>query len=357
MNTAPPEPENTVELVAVYRLPVGLTFEASCLGVSAAVRIADLDGELFLPTYAVHPGGDPYIVPPLADVLPPLARRHLLDRHDPNDPLSWGLVTSWNSQTQEVRHAKIGALLFRFKQVEADGIKYSNYLHGRGHPIGGAIERLFTHFDTWFERVRLWVRVLTDQDVDEDVEASLVSMRAENLEVLTIDGGTVSLPGRANSLSINMLEVEALGEQHWRRVLELASSGRLPPVEYLLVSSGRIQLRAHQYRRAVIDAATAVDVALTDLLQTNLAGLPPGLQSTLNQDKQTLGWLVDILNSARGLPSPIAATAAQFPSDLKTGLVRVRNDVMHRNRTPTYVEAQRAVAIADEVVRLISPLL
>jgi hypothetical protein len=356
VNSASLEPEHAVELVAAYRLPVALTFEASCLGISVPVQVADLDGELFLPTYAFHPGGDPYIVPPQADVLPPLARRYLLDRHDPNDPRSWGLVTSWNAQKHEVRHAQIGALLLRFGQVDADGVRYSNYLHGRGNPIGGAIDRLFGHFDTWFELVRLWVRALTDQDVDEDVEASLVSMNGENLEVLTIDAGTVSLPRRANSMRINMLEVEALSEQHWRRVLELASSGRLPPVEYSLVSSGRIQLRSHQCRRAVIDAATAVDVVLTDLLQTNLANLPPGLQSSLNQDKQTLGWLVDILTRARGLPSQIAATAAQFPSDLKTGLVTVRNDVMHRNRTPSYSEARRAVAIAHEVVRLVSPL-
>ena len=254
-------------------------------------------------------------------------------------------------------HAKIGALLFRFRQVEAEDISYSSYLHGRGHPIGGAIERLFAHFDAWFERVRLWVRVLIDQDVDEDVETSLVSMTGKDLEVLTIDGETVSLPRRANSMRINMLEVEALDEQHWRRVLELASAGRAPPVEYALVSSGRIQLRAHQYRRAVIDAATAVDVAVSDLLHANLANLPSGLQTTLNSGRDpTLGWLVDQLNNAGGLPASVASIAAQLPSDLKSGLVSVRNDVMHRNRTPTYGEAERTVAISAEVVRLVNPL-
>lgn len=272
MSDASPEPTNSIELVAVYRLPVGLTFAGSCLGTSTPVQIAGLDGRLYLPAYAIHPGSNPYIVPPARDDLPPLARRYLLDRDDPNDPLSWGLVTRWNAKTLEIAYAKIGALLFRFRQVKAEDIRYSNYLHGRGNPIGGAVERLFAHFDAWFERVRLWVRVLIDQDVDEDVESSQVSVTGQNLEVLTIDNETVSLPRRANSIRINMLEIEALDEQHWRRVLELASAGSSPPVEYALVSSGRIQLRAHQYRRAVIDAATAVDVVLTDLLQTNYAG-------------------------------------------------------------------------------------
>jgi hypothetical protein len=356
MNNVSLEQADNVELVAVYRLPVGLIFEASCLGISVPVQIAGLEGELSLPAYAIHPASNPYIVPPAREYLPPLAARYLLDRDDPNDPLAWGLVTSWNAETQEVIHAKIGALLFRFRQVEAEGIRYSNYLDGRGNPIGGAVERLFAHIDAWFERVRLWVRVLIDQDVDEDVEASLVSMMGKDLEVLTIEGDTVSLPRRANSMRVNMLEVEALNEEHWRHILALASAGSLPPVEYLLIGSGRIQLRAHQYRRAVIDAATAVDVVLTDLLQTNFSGLPPGIQSTLNQDKQTLGWLVDVLNGARALPPSVVATAAHLPSDLKTGLVTIRNDVMHRNRTPSYSEAERTVAIAGEVVRLVSPL-
>jgi hypothetical protein len=106
----------------------------------------------------------------------------------------------------------------------------------------------------------------------------------------------------------------------------------------------------------VIDAATAVDVALTDLLQTNYADRPPRLQSTLRQDKQTLGWLVGIMNQAHGLPSPVAQVAVQLPSDLKAGLVDVRNDVMHRNRTPTYKETARVVAIAGEVVKTVSAL-
>jgi hypothetical protein len=78
MSDASPKPTNNVELVAVYRLPVGLTFAGSCLGISAPVQIAGLDGELCLPAYAIHPGSNPYIVPPARDELPPLAQRYLL---------------------------------------------------------------------------------------------------------------------------------------------------------------------------------------------------------------------------------------------------------------------------------------
>jgi hypothetical protein len=227
---------------------------------------------------------------------------------------------------------------------------------GAGTRSVGSFEQLFAQIDAWFERVRLWVRILLNQDVDEDVEASRVSMAGRNLKVLTIDNGTVSLPRYANSVQINMLEVEALDEQCWRDVLDLASRGSSPPVEYSLASSARIQLRVHQYRRAVIDAASAVDVTLSDLFHANYTNLPPGLQTTLNQGRETLGWLVDMLTNAAGLPPALTGISARLPPDLKSGLVNVRNDVLHRNRTPTYEETARATTLAADLIKLVNPL-
>lgn len=153
-----------------------------------------------------------------------------------------------------------------------------------------------------------------------------------------------------------MLEIEALNEPHWRHALDLASRNNSPPVEYSQARSARIQLRVHQYRRAVIDAASAVELTLTDLLHANIANLPAGIQHHLNEDKQTLGWLVDTLTNARRLPPAVTAVSTQLPSDLKTGLVEVRNDVIHRHRTPSNGEAARAVAIATEVLKIVKPL-
>jgi hypothetical protein len=138
MNDPSQEAEN-VELVAVYRLPASLTFKGSCLGSSAPVQIAGLDGEVHLPDFDVGSAPEAYIVPSICNEFPPLAKRYLLDNDPQANPLPWGIVERWDTVTQEIIAAEVSTLLLRFEGVQAKDINYSNYLHGRGHPIGGVI--------------------------------------------------------------------------------------------------------------------------------------------------------------------------------------------------------------------------
>lgn len=347
-----------VELAAVYKLPASLIFAGGCLGVSAPVRIAGLDGEVRLPSVKWVPDSKPYIMQPSLDELPALAGQRLLkrDRRVNDDPWFWGDVSSWNPKVREVAQASVTALLFRFSGVSAENLTYSNYLHGRGHPIGQPVDRLFGEIDAWFEALRIWLRVLTDQDIDPDVEASRVMVAAQGLEVLTVDGEIVSLPRFPNNITVNFSQVQALDERHWRNALHLTSQGTSPPIEHSLIGTARVQLRLHQYRRAVIDAATAVELALTDFLNTNYASLPSGVQRTLGQNDQTLGWLIKSVSATRDLPSSVAQAFSQFPSDVQTGLLDVRNDVVHRNQILTFAEAARTVEIALGIVKLVKPI-
>jgi hypothetical protein len=347
-----------VELAAVYKLPASLIFAGDCLGVSAPVRIAGLDGEVRLPSVKWIPDSKPDIIQPSFDELPSLAGQRWLerDRRVNDDPWFWGAVASWNPKEREVSQAEVGALVFRFNGVSAENLTYSNYLHGRGHPIGQPVDLLFGDIDAWFESLRIWLRVLTDQDIDPDVEARRVRIAAQGLEVLTVDGETVSLPRFSHDITLHMPQVQALDERHWRHALNLTSQGTSPPIEHSLVGTARVQLRLHQYRRAVIDAATAVELALTDFLNTNYASLPSGIQRTLRQNDQTLGWLIKNVPATRNLPTSVTQVFSQFPPDVETGLLDVRNDVVHRNQTLTFAEAAKTVEIAFRIVKLVKPV-
>jgi hypothetical protein len=347
-----------VDLAAVYKLPASLIFAGDCLGVSAPVHIAGLDGEVRLPSLKWVLDSQPYIVQPSLDDLPPLAGQRLLerDRRMNDDPWFWGVVASWDPKGREVSQAEVCALVFRFNGVSADNLTYSNYRHGRGYPIGQPVNLLFGEIDAWFEALRIWLRVLTDQDVDQDVEAGRVRIAAQGLEVLTVDGETVSLPRFPSKITLNMPQVQALDERQWRHALNLISHGASPPIEHSLVGTARVQLRLHQYRRAVIDAATAVELALTDFLNTNYASLPSGIQRTLSQNDQTLGWLVKNVPATRSLPTSVTQVFSQFPPDVEAGLLDVRNNVVHRNQILTVAEAVRTVEIALSIVKLAKPL-
>jgi hypothetical protein len=153
-----------------------------------------------------------------------------------------------------------------------------------------------------------------------------------------------------------MLQVQALDGRYWKHALNLTSQGASPPIEHFLVGTARVQLRLHQYRRAVVDAATAVELALTDFLNTNYASLPPGIQRALSQNGLTLGGLVKNVPADRNLPTSVTQVFNQFPPDVEAGLLDVRNAVVHRNQTLTFAEAARTVEIALNIVKLAKPL-
>ncbi len=345
----------TVELAAVYKLPAAITVAGACLGVAAPVRLAGLDGEVRLPTLT-WVGGEPRLIPPSLADLPGLAGERLLEPSRRQDfPMFWGIPDSYDTVTREVVRADVGALLFRFSGVSADGLTYSNYLYGRGHPIGAPVDGLFEEIETWFDTLRTWIRAFTDQDVDPVVEAGQAVVMAEGFEVLAVDGETVSIPRLPFSRTANMRDLQALDERHWKHVLNLTSQGAVVPVAYLLAGSARVQLGLRQYRLAVIETATAVELAVTDFLSTHYASLPQGAQNILN-NRPTLGALIKNVAAIPGLPPTVARTYGNFPADHERNFLDVRNAVVHRNHAPTHAQASRVLEIALDIIKLLQPL-
>ncbi len=133
------KPADGIVLAAVYELPASLAFDGTCLGMSAPVQIAGLEGEVRLPTAKWHSNGDPYVTAPLLGDLPATVGQFLFDKgNDPDDPWFWGIVGSWRKEPKEVRGVHVATLLFRFSTVNSQGIKYSDYANGRDlHPLTG----------------------------------------------------------------------------------------------------------------------------------------------------------------------------------------------------------------------------
>ncbi|MER7403073.1 hypothetical protein ABT373_11440 [Streptomyces sp. NPDC000070] len=354
MKDASPETARDIELVAVYDLPASLTFAGECLGSSVPVCIAGIGGKVYLPL--LHAAGDyPSLVHPSLDDLPGHVETLLLRRGE-RDHWFWGTVRSWNSVSQEVNRAEVSVLLFRFEGLSSREIQYGDYLHGRGYPTGNPVDQIFQEIDSWFEALRLWVRALTAQHVDQQVDAKSITVTAQGLEVLTVEGNTVSLPRTPSSVTVRVMDFDPLDLKTWRRALNLVSQGATPPIEYSLVGSARVELRLGQHRRAVVDAAMAVELVLTRFLNANISALLPGLKTTLSGNEQTLGWLIKTMPKTKALPAATSSILNQLPADCESGLLVTRNDVVHRNKDVTYVDASRAVEIAASVVKLVNPL-
>ncbi|WP_181698795.1 hypothetical protein [Nocardia sp. GTS18] len=139
-----------------------------------------------------------------------------------------------------------------------------------------------------------------------------------------------------------------------RYCFERAASGDPVPLAWSLISEARALHRARQYRRAVVDAGSAAEMAAYALVQLEFASkTPPGVAKLLVESRGnlTLGTLVGYLK----------ATDYSLPANIFDDLVTIRNKVLHSNKgagpvLPTESESVTAIEIATKIVKGAYPL-
>jgi hypothetical protein len=132
----------------------------------------------------------------------------------------------------------------------------------------------------------------------------------------------------------------------WTHALGHASASDQPPLARALMTTATRAAVAANWRVAIIDAATATEVALT----VGLAALPATLQS--REDKERIAstrMLGPLLGLARDL-------GLSLPPKIKEDLKDPRNAVVHQGAEMTRDHAKAAITAAWAVVRQYDPL-
>jgi hypothetical protein len=132
----------------------------------------------------------------------------------------------------------------------------------------------------------------------------------------------------------------------WTHALGHASAGDQPPLARALMTTAARAAVAANWRVAIIDAATAAEVALT----AGLAALSATLQS--HKDKERIAstrMLGPLLGLARDL-------GMSLPPKIDEDLKDVRNAVVHRGADMTSAQAKAAITAAWAVVHQYDPL-
>jgi len=125
----------------------------------------------------------------------------------------------------------------------------------------------------------------------------------------------------------------------------LARAAEPPPTEWLLIRDGRLAHHQGSRRRAVIDAGTAVELAITELIKARQPNLTKDKLEKLLNKHRMLGPRTALLTKLGGaLP---AATAK---------LVDARNRATHEGANPPAAESSRALLTAAEIVEAAHPL-
>jgi hypothetical protein len=128
----------------------------------------------------------------------------------------------------------------------------------------------------------------------------------------------------------------------WSHAIEHASAGDQPPLARALMTKATRAAVTAKWRVAIIDAATATEIALT-------TGLTARLSATLSPRD-----VKKRLDSYRMLGRRIELAEAEgmvLPDKIRKDLVDRRNDVVHQGIPMTSADAKAAISAAWKVVR------
>jgi hypothetical protein len=128
--------------------------------------------------------------------------------------------------------------------------------------------------------------------------------------------------------------------------LDAVARGQAPPAERLHLSDARALHNDGQWRRAVIDAATAAEVAITSWLDKRLSSAEPEVKTALLSTPLTLGRLHRLYTQLGG----------ELPPAFERNVVTPRNHAAHRGMPLTQEESAAAVETTAALLDAASPI-
>ena len=128
----------------------------------------------------------------------------------------------------------------------------------------------------------------------------------------------------------------------WTHALVHASAGDQPPLARALMTTAIRAAVTANWRVAIIDAATAVEVALTAGMATRLSDEASSrVTKALIDRTRMLGNRIDLAGKL-GMP---------LPPKIEEDLVKLRNSVVHQGANATSADAKAAISAAWTVIR------
>lgn len=191
--------------------------------------------------------------------------------------------------------------------------------------------QLAEYVGPWFNAVRTWAEVVSGQDLDPNHRVYDAIAVGDGLTFLDTDHDG------AHGLQITTSSVLPVPARMWEVILQNVSQGKEPPLEEILSRDARASQRRGAGRRAILEAATALEIVVSRHVRSQVDKLPERQQSRLT-DRTTLGGYIDIAEKS-GLPLAV-------DYEMLRRLSAMRNDAAHRGEAPNDFDVVAAVQTA-----------
>ncbi len=197
----------------------------------------------------------------------------------------------------------------------------------------------------WYLLFRDWLETLTRVDLGHEHAVRSVMGRSDVETAWWV--ASPRIPGEDGYALVNPpLTIWMRGPHHvtkrdLQRAAREANLANHPPEPHLLLRDARSALHRRMYRRCILDAATAVEVVASTLLNQLLD------QAVGQPTRETLVLPRDFIS--RKIPI-LRSLGRTLPADLEKDLLGVRNRVIHQGKQASRDEAQKALDAATEAV-------
>jgi hypothetical protein len=309
--------EAEISLLFMVPFDYPLFVEDEILGSEEAITLGSCQGRLEFPKEAEPSKGSRALLPPTS--AGESIGAHFEDR--------------WGIQPESGQPIEINAILV------AVPVRAELSFNLLGNQVGGeGVHAVLEEVSAWFESFCHWLWVLTAQALDpSNPDPKVLHRRSSNIIFAAFSSGRFSLPASGSPRLTSRLDGHGPTSERLmdRRVLALCVSRAgtpRPPITWELLASARMAGRRGDARRALIDAGTAAEGALTKVLS-----LPPTHKYTL-----------------QGLVTMALKRKIGVPSDAHAALVQPRNDAVHRGYL-SGINIDRGIEIAEDLIVLADP--
>jgi hypothetical protein len=321
-----------------YQCPIPFTVSISALGAEYAAVVAGESVKLRLPSAdGVNRFRDELAGPPW----------HYSERDDllssrPELAPFWGRVVRWTENFDAPTAANVRRI----------GI--SLVVRGDDDHVRDVGRRIAETMSTWWAAVSAWIEVLHGQDlsrlgpVEPGItfsEATLWS-RLYSLHGHPIRAGAI-LPVGSSAFGLVCPNYTSIDAQQLQRCIDHGQHRGPPPAEWLLLRDANSLLTGQDYRRAVLDAGLAAELAVTNLIRTHLtAAGHTNIEKELRANSM-LGRLCGYW---------IRKCGGTLPADYQARLIERRNAATHAGAHIPEADVRDAIVVVREILENAAPL-
>ncbi|MEE6140421.1 hypothetical protein SKC41_29425 [Mycobacterium sp. 050128] len=331
-------PVETRVVEGYYECPVQFTVDIAALEVEYSAVVAGEALILRLPSAdGVSRSHDELSGPPW----------HYSEREDllssrPEMAPFWGRIVKWTEDFSTPKAANIRRI----------GISLA--VDGDDDSVRDTGRRIAEAMSAWWVAVSAWVEVLHGQDlsrlgpVEPGIKFSGTTLwsRLYTLHSHPVRDGAI-LPVGSSSFGVVWPNYTSIDARQLQLCIDHAQLHGPPPAEWLLIRDANSLCMGQDYRRAVLDAGLAAELAVTILIRTHLAAAShPDIDGELRAHSM-LGRLCGYWTRECG---------GTLPLDYRTRLIERRNAATHAGSHLPEADVRDAITVAREILVQATPL-